>query len=752
MKLKFLIFALTILITDSLYSQEESKDKSEFKEKFEAANSLMDDNFHEFAKEIWLELVKENPENANINYKTGYCLLKSANNKKDAFSYLNFAKNNVNERYFPLDYSLETAPIEVYYYLGKSFHLNYKPDSAIFYFNKFIESSGKKHFLKELVYHDIKQCEIAKKQLANPKNYTLENIGDIINSSYSDFSPVITADESMLFFTSRRLRTDTNQVSNRGIYSPQDGKHFEDVYVSYKNFKTNQWDTPELADFNRPNSNQATVSVSADGQFLYFYKDDNQGNGDIYISERDDINFYSPKKLAAVNSPAWETHVTTSIDGNKMYFVSDREGGYGGRDIYRLVKLPNGEWSQPLNVGPPINTPFDEDSPFLHPDGKTFYYSSNGEQSMGGFDIFHTELNEEGKWTTPINMGYPLNTVEDDLYFTTNADGKNGYYASSHEGGYGEKDIYKVLLGDDKPSEPLAILKGYIDPGSLPQIPAGIVIWVYDLTDGNEDLFQQYTPNRRNGSYVFSLIPCHEYLVEYTQNEEIFYSTEFTLPCESNYQEINKVITIGGIPLNEKDTSSVDDANSETTTSTVENSENDMDSVTTTSTDENSEDDIDSKTTTTTDEGHQDDMYSEEDMPHCEDGITREDIYDIEPVSFQIFYGYNEKGIGSEKERFNKFIEGIDEIIKTAGDVKIELEGSASTVPTKTYQNNKNLAAQRTLNAKEILKKKLIALGIDISKFTIVSENSLVQGPRYQGDYLNKSKYSKYQYIKITAF
>ena len=103
MKLKFLIFALTILITDSLYSQEESKDKSEFKEKFEAANSLMDDNFHEFAKEIWLELVKENPENANINYKTGYCLLKSANNKKDAFSYLNFAKNNVNERYFPLD-------------------------------------------------------------------------------------------------------------------------------------------------------------------------------------------------------------------------------------------------------------------------------------------------------------------------------------------------------------------------------------------------------------------------------------------------------------------------------------------------------------------------------------------------------------------------------------------------------------------------------------------------------------------------
>ena len=438
------------------------------------------------------------------------------------------------------------------------------------------------------------------------------------------------------------------------------------------------------------------MSVSADGQFLYFYKDDNQGNGDLYISERDDINYGSPRKLDAVNSDAWETHVTTSIDGNTMYFVSDRDGGYGGRDIYRLVKLPNGEWSQAFNIGPPINTPFDEDSPFLHPDGKTFYFSSNGEESMGGFDIFHSELNTEGKWTIPINMGYPLNTVEDDLYFTTNADGKNGYYASSHEGGYGEKDIYKVLL-EDKESEPLAILKGYIDPGELDQIPAGIVIWVYDLTEGADNLLQ-YTPNRRNGSYVFSLIPCHEYLVEYTQNEDIFYTTEFKLPCESNYQEINKVITIGGIPLSKN--------------VSTENTENETPPVST----------------------------------------PQNNTTVISPVDFQIFYGYNEKGIANEQENFNKFVDGIKEIIKVKGSVDIELEGSASAVPTKTYRSNKNLANQRTLNAKQLLSERLIKLGIDISKFKIVSENSLVQGPKYVGDYLKKEKYAKYQYIKISAF
>ena len=727
MKIRALLLLHFCIFYSVVFSQEEQeKSKVSFREKFEAANSLMEDNLYEFAKDIWLDLLIENVSNANINYKVGFCLLKSANDKKEAFKYLNIAKSDISNKYSPIDHTVTSSPVEVYYYLGKSFHLNYQPDSAISYFNKFIEQSGKKHFLREMVYHDIKQCEVAKKQLAKPKNYKLENMGEVINSSYSDFSPVITADESAIFFTSRRLRTDTNQVSNRGIYSPQDGKHFEDVYVSYKNFKTNQWDTPELADFNRPNSNQATVSVSADGQFLYFYKDDNQGNGDIYISERDDINYGSPKKLAAVNSDAWETHVTTSIDGNAMYFVSDRDGGYGGRDIYRLLRLPNGEWSEAFNIGPPINTPFDEDSPFLHPDGRTFYYSSNGEQSMGGFDIFHSELDEQGKWKSPVNMGYPLNTVEDDLYFTTNADGKNGYYASSHEGGYGEKDNYKVYL-EEKESEPLAILRGYIDPGTLKQIPAGIMIFVYDLTSG-DDIIMQYSPNRRNGSYVFSLKPCHDYLVEYTQHDEIFYSTEFTLPCESNYQEINKVITIGGIPLEEE---------------TAENQENK-----TTAEQTNKPANQNDVAKETADNNQQNQQTAKDD---ASSKASNKEIK-IEPVSFQLFYGYNQKGLSNEKERFNAFISGIKEIIKTKGQVSIELEGSASTVPTKTYGSNKKLALERIAVARDLLTKKLTENGIVLSKFKIVSENSLVQGPKYQWDYLNKKKYAKYQYIKIAAF
>ncbi len=568
----FFIFIIYSVINLPVHSQLDNKNTSQ--EKFDKANLLMKDNLYEFAKDIWLDLVKADSMNANINYRTGFCLLNTSLQKKDALKYFYKAISNVDPWYNPHEYTIKTAPMEVYYYLGKSFHLNYKLDSAIKYFNLFLKKAGKKHYLRTKADHDLKQCDIAKNNLANPKNYVLTNIGPQINSAYSEYSPVLTIDESALFFTSRRLRTDKKFITNKDIYNPSDGKHFEDVYVSYKNLKTNQWNTPELVAFSKSNSNQATISVTGDGQLLYIYRDDAGGNGDIYFSERNEMGFDKLTPLDVINSESWETHVTTSINGQTMYYVSDRDGGLGGRDIYRCVKLPNGAWSKSLNVGPPINTPFDEESPFLHPDGKTLYYSSNSKESMGGFDIFFSQIQNDGQWSFPINMGYPLNTVEDDLYFPISADGKRGFYASSHEGGYGEKDIYEITF-ESSESAPVAILKGYIDPGPNNEIPSGIVIWVTDITEGNDPL--QYIPNKKNGSYVFSLIPCHEYLVEYMLKNKVFYETEFKLPCGLNYHEINKVIAIGGVSL-ETDSTFVEttednnSTNSSTQPSTTNNS------------------------------------------------------------------------------------------------------------------------------------------------------------------------------------
>src|SRR6185369_11165079 len=142
----------------------------------------------------------------------------------------------------------------------------------------------------------------------------------------------------------------------------------------------------------------------------------------------------------------WESHACLTNDGNTIYFVSDRPGGFGGRDIYRCVKLPNGAWSKALNVGPVINTEYDEDGGFMHPDGKTFFFASKGHKTMGGFDIMFSILDEDNKFTEPFNLWHPINTPDDDVFYTTSHDGKRAYFSSAKEGGYGEKDIYMISI------------------------------------------------------------------------------------------------------------------------------------------------------------------------------------------------------------------------------------------------------------------------------------------------------------------
>src|SRR5690606_8336857 len=147
-----------------------------------------------------------------------------------------------------------------------------------------------------------------------------------------------------------------------------------------------------------------------------------------------------------INTKAWETHGALSADGNTFFFTSDRANGYGGRDIYRTVRLPDGQWSKAQNLGPVVNTKYDEDGVFIHPNGRTLYFSSVGHTSMGGFDIFMTDMLDDGSWSHPKNLVYPLNTADDDVFFITTADGRRGYFSSDQIGGFGEKDIYFVDL------------------------------------------------------------------------------------------------------------------------------------------------------------------------------------------------------------------------------------------------------------------------------------------------------------------
>ncbi len=739
-----ILTALTTLLSTSpnLVAQEFDPAKLEkslktatFKDKFETASRLMSENLYVYAAKIWEDIIAKGEANGNVYYKAGLCYLNIANETQKALPLLQEAEPFISKRYDPYSFLEKNAPIETYYYLGKAYHLNQEISKAEETYNVFKSKAHPKHILQPKADLGLAQCQVAKKLLSAPKDFVIQNIGNVINTEYDEYSPVITMDESALYFTSRRLRKDS---SNVGVYSPQDGKFYEDVYVSYKNLKTGDWMEPEILSkiSRKPGDNEATISVSSDGQLLFIYRGD-KGNGDIYVSENDGDKFGYPRpigegeKITDINSDSWETHATISADGRTLYFVSDRPGGLGGRDIYRSVKLPNGEWSKALNIGAPINTPYDEDAPFFHPDGKTLYYSSNGPKSMGGFDIFFS-LNIEGdKWSEPFNIGYPLNSVNDDIFFTTTADGQRGYFSSAKKGGYGEKDIYTIDLKRKEQAQ-VAILKGYIDAGTDGNIPDGIVIWVTDKTEQGEP--REYKPNKRNGAYVFNLVPCHEYFVEYTRDDKTFYETDLKVPCGSGYQEINKVINLDGVALDELNKQQGDNnvADKDGANKDVANNSGTVKDLT-----------IKDETATINKEVV--------DKLDKEKGTSDPQVK-VQKVQFQKFYGYNEKGIASEEQRFITFVKGVEDIIAKRGYANVEVEGSASTVPTRTYGSNKKLAKLRSEEAKKVLLDVLKKHGVDLSKVKLMSVNSVVQGPKYKGDYKNEDKYTKYQYILLKAF
>lgn len=793
-----LLFILTLTVAfNATFAQggfdpdkfQESLKEASFEEKFEAANLLIEDQLYTYAVDVLLNLNEEQPNNANINYKLGFCLLHMSNRRADALPYLKKAENGISKKYNPFSPFEKASPFETHFYLARAYHLNEKLDDAILNFEAFLEETKSKHVLYDQAQLYVKQCNVAKEEIKNKKEFKIANVGEPINSVDEDFSPIVTLDEGAMYFTSRRLRPDS---SNLKFFSPQDGMHYEDVYVSYYNFKNNTWGDPEvISSISSPKSNQATISVSSDGQQLFIYKDIN-GNGEIYVAQNEGETFGTPEKMGSdINTEYWETHATLSADGQTLYFVSDRPGGLGGRDIYRCKKLPNGMWSKALNIGPPINTPYDEESPYFHPFGNILYFSSNGENSMGGFDIYYAEEEEDDqgniKWSTPTNLGYPLNTVDDDVFFTTNAKGDQGYYSSAKKGGFGQKDIYTVSFKSVK--EEFAILKGYIDPGSAEKLPEGIVIYVYDLTTGDDP--QEYSPNVRNGSYIFNLTPCHDYEVEYTMNEEPFYTTEFKVPCESSYQETNIVLNLDGVRLNGEEPGVV----TEEDTTATELPEGDKENwkyrllindkpYLKSGFVEFMDGELVAFSELLDEDGYF--KYRELDNNHSpliivdvndptlcdklvlklfdENGnlvkeTTRDvrckssvvNMADLPSYEYQEFYGYNKKGV-SKEDMWEEYVGTVIELIEKRGYAQIEIEGSASYVPTKTFKNNKDLSTKRADDGKEKLMKELKKKGVDTSKVKIVAVNSKVQGPKYGGDFKNTEKYGKYQYLKMKAY
>lgn len=670
---------------------------AQFNDKFFEANQLMEEKLWNSAIEIWDELIQNDPYNANVNYKIGYCYLQTSNQKLKALPFLKTANSEeIYLGYDPYDPSETRPPAESLYYLGRAYHLNYEMDKAIDSYNLLISKLPEKHRLVGMSKRQIEMCEEAKKQVASPKSYVINNVGSAINTEANEYSPVVSIDESALFFTARKVRKDS---SNVGLSDLDTGEPREDIYVSYKNQEGN-WMEPELLNINT-DAHAATISVAPDGQTLYIYYDED-GNGEIYQSVLIGETWTNPEPLGSdINTDAWETHATVSADGNTLYFVSNRDGGYGGRDIYRCVKLPNGDWSKSLSLGPTINTPYEEDSPFISPDGKTLYFASTGHNSIGGFDIFQTTLGEDGEWSEPENLGYPLNTVDDDVFFVPTADGKRAYYSSRKEEGFGLKDIY-ILELPEPVSTDLSVLKGYIYAPEGEDLPRDTYILV---TNKNTGEVTEYRPRQRDGAYVAILPPCIPYHIEYVVDEEIVHEEFVNVPCESSYNEIEKEIYLLPVILADGE------------------------------------------------KGYEvriDDPIGDEYNPDEPVKVTFEEEIGI--AEFERYFVYDFHEFGKGEELFQEFIDNVAKIIDAKGKAEIFVESSASKVPSSRFRNNQELTDYRTKTAQDQIKESLLKKGYSEDQISFANPRSLVQGPDYKNDAIkNRHVYEQFQYVKARA-
>ncbi|MTI25439.1 tetratricopeptide repeat protein [Fulvivirga kasyanovii] len=390
-----------------------------FKDYYKKANRYYKMGDYHRAAVNFQKAIRQKPGNAKATYRLGLAYL-AGNDKKEALKYI--------EKVYKLNPRIDS---EVEYYLGMAYQYHHRFKEAKAAFTRYKERYKKR---ADIADYKISECNFADSLISNPLNAEVENMGKNINSRFNDYTPLIYNDGKSMILTS-------NRPGSTGGLRLSDGTYYEDIYVSH--LVEGIWSKPEkIGGGVNIKFHDAAASISPDGKMLFLYYE--KGGGDIYVSKYVDGEWTKPEPLNDnINTFFWETAASITADGKTLYFTSDRAGGMGDLDIYKSELNENGEWGVAVNVGPVINTPQGEDAPYIHPDGKTLYFGSNGHLGMGSHDIFYSEI-KDGVFQEPVNMGYPINTVFNDNYFVITPDRKRAYYASLRPGGEGMADIYSI--------------------------------------------------------------------------------------------------------------------------------------------------------------------------------------------------------------------------------------------------------------------------------------------------------------------
>ncbi len=429
-----------------------------------AAKHEFNENNMRGALTLYREILDVEPNNYNALYGTAQC-------------HYYLKKYNLALEYLDKAVAIRpTESAETEFFYGQTYHRTGKLDQAIASFEKFVSSQKKGSYEYELAMQYIEECKYAKVMMMNPAAVKVTNMSDVINSRFDDYTPSISSDNKTLLFTSRR-NTNGNRIDEKGDY-----KYFEDIFYSEYNEETKTWSKARAVEGQlNTDTYDAVLSVAPDGNSMYVYKNNTGNAGDIYFSKRNPESgewSEAEKVDRPINSSYFESSVSITADGQTLFFISERPEGLGQGDIY-MAQMKNGKWSNPKNLGDVINTDSDEKFVFIHPNGKTLYFASNGHRSMGSYDIFKSEW-VNGEWSLPTNLGYPINTVNEESTFSLSADNTTMYLSAELSDSYGERDIYVLDV-----SQYDLVAKGY-DKLSSGQIVCTVKDAKNNLVKGQE--------------------------------------------------------------------------------------------------------------------------------------------------------------------------------------------------------------------------------------------------------------------------
>jgi tetratricopeptide (TPR) repeat protein len=491
MKTYFFPF-LFLLLSSTLLNGQNPKGKTEAEDPQEIFVSAQSDFLYEdFAEALpaYNRLLKLYPENDHLRYKIGICLLNDPFQKERSIEYLEKAVKSASREFKENTLKETRTPVDAWFYLGNAYRVNNQLDKALNAYQKFRELLDPDVYDADLVDEQITACRNAQRLMKDPMDVDFRDIGEPVNSRYSELNPVVSGNEKTMLFI------------RQTAFQPQ---------IFYTEKKGNEWSEPRNIMFEVGSDGDLfPTSISFDGKEAFFYGNDNM-LGTLYSSRLVNGSWTKAKPLNdKINTKYWESHASISSDGLTLYFTSNRKGGQGGLDIYKSTRTPGGDWGTPENLGANLNTRHNEESPFISEDGDILYFSSYGHFNMGGYDVFYSSLLEDGKWSKPLNAGYPINTTDDDVFFVPLSNGTVAYMPRyDQKTGLGRMDIYRFDIYSSMHPRKFKLkgivrLEGTATPANHP-----VMLRLFDRVKA--DTLQEISITRDAGDYSLDL-PAGEY-------------------------------------------------------------------------------------------------------------------------------------------------------------------------------------------------------------------------------------------------